>query len=76
MERLERLLSDQAMGSLMQALGGMYLFGCTALLWLYHNYIGFMSAIGVTTGAILGLHGVCRLVIPICRRRPFWKHDK
>ncbi len=70
MGALDRLLDHEHMRTLMEGLGGFFLLSNTVLVLTYQVALGAFSLISVACGAILGLHAVCKLVLPICRRLP------
>ena len=71
---------DQLFAAAAEALGGFYLFGTTWGFFAYDALFGTLSLVAVTCGAVLGLHGVCRLVMPICKKGGRWyvprSHDQ
>ncbi len=70
MNWLERFTTDEHMKVVIEGIGAFYLVGSTSVLVAYHAALGTFSLISVICGAVLGVHAVCRLVLPICRRLP------
>lgn len=66
--RVNDLLGAEWVRALIEAVGGVSLVFSSYASVAFHIYLGTMSAVGATCGAILGVHAVCRLVLPICRR--------
>lgn len=66
-DRLQDVLGLEWVRAGIEGLGGLSLVFSSYASVAFHIYLGTMSAIGATCGAILGLHAVCRLIIPICR---------
>ncbi len=69
MDWLDRMLNHTHICALIEAVGGFFLISSTSVMVAYHVALGAFSLISVACGAILGLHAVCKLVLPICRRR-------
>lgn len=70
MDWFRHTLETEYVRAILQGIGGFFLVSNTSLMLVYHVAFGTFSLISVVCGAILGLHAVCRLVLPICRRQP------
>jgi hypothetical protein len=71
MSWIDRFLSNDTMRALSEGASAVFLVSGTSVMVAYHAALGVFSLISVMCGAVLGLHAVCRLVLPtLCRRPP------